>query len=103
MPLISRILKDTSNVTSEPYSAARFQRQILGKVLPWLGSTYTHRGVRSTNSRYINDGTPDPAYVVEWAAGLQTDMMTGGSQSLTKEVLKKVEGFKKGYLKNYSK
>ena len=45
-----------------------------------------HRGVRSTANRYLNDGTPNPAYVVEWAAGFQTDMMTGGSLSITKKV-----------------
>ena len=62
-----------------------------------------NRGVRSTNSKYLNDGTPNPAYVVEWAAGLHTDMMTGGSLSVTKEVLKQVGGLKKGYLKFYCK
>ena len=62
-----------------------------------------HRGVRGTNSRYLNDGTPNPAYVVGWAAGLQTDMMTGVSISVTKEVLKQVGGLKKGYLKFYCK
>ena len=62
-----------------------------------------HRGVRGTNNRYINDGTPNPAYVVEWAAGLKTDKMTGGSLSVSKEVLKQVGGLKKGYLKFYCK
>ena len=59
----------------------------------------SHRGVRGTISRYLNDGTPNPAYVVEWAAGLQTDFMTGGALYVTKEVLKQVDGFKNGYLK----
>ena len=62
-----------------------------------------HRGVRGTISRYLNDGSPNPVYVVEWPAGLQTDFMTGGALSVTKEVLKQVEGLKKGYLKYYCK
>ena len=32
-----------------------------------------HRCVRSTTNRYLNDGTPNPTFVVEWAAGFQTD------------------------------
>ena len=63
----------------------------------------SQRGVRGTISRYLNNSTPNPAYVVEWAAGLQTDFMTGGAFSVTKEVLKQVDGLKKGYLKYYCK
>ena len=63
----------------------------------------SHRGVRGIISRYLNDGTPNPAYMVEWAGGLQSDFMTGGALSVTKEVLKQVEGSKKGYSKYYCK
>ena len=62
-----------------------------------------HRGVRSTENRYLNDGTPNPAYEVEWAAGFQTDMFTGGSLSISKEVFKRIQGLKKGYCKFYCK
>ena len=41
--------------------------------------------------------------MVEWAVGLQTDFMTGGALSVTKDVLKEVGGLKKGYLKYYCK
>jgi len=44
MLLISRI---PNNLTSEPNTAPRFQGQILGKIQPWQGSTYTPQGVRS--------------------------------------------------------
>ena len=29
-----------------------------------------NRGVRGTENRYLNDGTPNPAFVVEWASWL---------------------------------
>ena len=48
-----------------------------------------HRGIRSTEDRLLSDSTPKPAYVVEWAAGFQSDMMTGGSLLITKEVAKR--------------
>ena len=63
----------------------------------------SHRGVRGTISRYLNDGTPNPAYVIKWAGGLQSDFMTGGALSVTKEKLKHVEGLKKRYFKYYCK
>ena len=49
----------------------------------------------------LSDGTPNPAYVVEWAAGFQSDMMTGGSLLITKEVAKRIQALKKGYCKFY--
>ena len=63
----------------------------------------SNRGVRGTTSRYLNDGTPNPAYLVEWVGGLQFDFSTGGALSVTKKVVKQVEGLKKGYLKYYCK
>ena len=47
------------------------------------------------------DGNPNPAYMVEWAGALQVDFITGGTLSVTKKVVKQVEGLKKGYLKYY--
>ena len=43
----------------------------------------SHRGVRGTISRYLNDGSPNPVYVVEWAGGLQVYFITGGALSVT--------------------
>ena len=37
------------------------------------------RGVRGTESRNLRDGTPNPAYIVEWAAAVQLDLITGGA------------------------
>ena len=60
-----------------------------------------HRGVRSTENRYLNDGMPNLAYVVERDTGLQIDLLTGGSISISKEVFKRIQGLKKGYCKFY--
>ena len=46
----------------------------------------SNRGVNGTTSRYLNDGTPNPAYVVEWAGGLQVDFITGGALSVIKRL-----------------
>ena len=34
------------------------------------------RGIRGSDSRSLRDGTPNPAYVVEWAAALQVDLIS---------------------------
>ena len=47
-----------------------------------------NRVVRSTENKYLNDGTPNLTYVVEWAAGFQMDMLTDGLLSISKEVKK---------------
>ena len=62
-----------------------------------------HRSIRSTEDRLLSDDTPNPAYVVEWAAGFQSDMKTGGSLLITKEVAKSIQALKKGYCKFYAK
>ena len=62
-----------------------------------------NRGIRMTEDRLLSDGTPNPGDVVEWAAGLQSDMKTGGSLLITKEVAKYIQGLKKGYCKFYAK
>ena len=59
------------------------------------------RGIRGSDSRSLRDGTPNPAYVVEWVAALQVDLMSGGILSVKKEDLKKVQSLKKSYLKFY--
>ena len=50
------------------------------------------RGLRGTNSRYLRDGTPNPAYVVEWVGSLQVDLISGGALNVKKEVVKQVQG-----------
>ena len=49
------------------------------------------------------DGTPNQAYVVEWIGALQVDFISGGALSVIKEVVKQVQGLRKGYLKFYCK
>ena len=62
-----------------------------------------NRGIRMTEDRLLSDGTPNPGYVVEWAVGLQSDMKTGGSLLITKEVAKYIQGLKKDYCKFYGR
>ena len=45
------------------------------------------RGFRSKKNRYLSDGTHNPAYVVEWAVGFQTDMLTVVSLSISMRYL----------------
>ena len=61
------------------------------------------REVRGTNSRYLRDGTPNPAYVVEWVGALHVDFILCGALSVKKEVVKQVEGLRNRYLKFYCK
>ena len=49
----------------------------------------------------MRDGPPSPAYVVEWVGSLQVDLISGGTLNVNKEVLEKVQGLKKSYLKFY--
>ena len=37
------------------------------------------RGIRGTDSRSLRDGTPNPAYVVEWVGAVQVDLISGGA------------------------
>ena len=37
------------------------------------------RGVRATQSRKLSDGTPSPAYMVEWVSSIQTDLLSKGT------------------------
>ena len=37
------------------------------------------RGVRGSKSRNLREGTPNPAYIVEWVAAVQLDLITGGA------------------------
>ena len=59
--------------------------------------------VRGTNSRYLRDGTPNPAYVVDWVGSVQVDIISGGALNVKKDVLKQVQGLRKSYLKYYCK
>ena len=59
------------------------------------------RGIRGAESRSLRDGTSNPAYVVEWVGALQVDLIPEGVLNVKKEVLKKVQGLKKSYLKFY--
>ena len=62
-------------------------------------STEATRGVRGTNSRYLRDGTPNSAYVVEWVGSLQVDLISGGALSVKKGSGKTGPGSYKGLLK----
>ena len=49
------------------------------------------RGLRGTNSRYLRDGTPNPACVVEWVGSLQVDLISGGALIVKNEVVKLIQ------------
>ena len=59
------------------------------------------RGIRGSDSRSLRDGTPNQAYIVEWATALQVDSISGGSLGVKMEDLKKVQSLKKSYAKFY--
>ena len=59
------------------------------------------RGIRGADSRSLRDETPNPAYVVEWVGALQVDLISGGALNVKKEVVKRVQGLNKSYLKFY--
>ena len=44
------------------------------------------RGIRMTQDRLLSDLTPNPGYVVEWTVAFHSDMKTGGTLLITKEV-----------------
>ena len=52
------------------------------------------RGIRGTDSRSLMDGTPNPAYVVEWVGALQVDLISGGALNVKKDAVKQVQGLK---------
>ena len=50
----------------------------------------------------MRDGTPNPAYIVEWVAAIQKDLMTWGALRVDAEVVTKVQGLKKSFMKHYT-
>ena len=52
------------------------------------------RGIRGSDFGSFRDGTPNPAYVVEWVSAFQVDLMSGGILSVIKEDFKKVHSLK---------
>ena len=52
------------------------------------------RGIRGTDSRSLRDGTPNPAYVVEWVGAVQVDLISGGALNVKKDVVTQVQGLR---------
>ena len=60
------------------------------------------RGNMGTEFRSLRDGTPNPTYLVELAAAIKLDLITGGALKIEAKNLKQVQGLNKSYLKHYA-
>ena len=47
------------------------------------------RGILGAESRSLSDGTPNPSYLVDWAAAVQYDLVTGSALRIEKKDLKR--------------
>ena len=60
------------------------------------------RGARANQSRTLSDGTPSPAYMVEWVSAIKTDLLSGVTLRVEQNDTVRVQELKKGFLKHYA-
>ena len=59
--------------------------------------------MRATESRSLSDGTPSPAYIAQWVAGIQLDLFSMDAVKVDPKHQLEVYGMNMGFLKHYRK